>query len=36
MSEIDETRRREERGKRIAVGILLVALVIFGLVWFSR
>ena len=36
MSEIDETRRREERGKRIAVVTLLVALVVFGLVWFSR
>jgi hypothetical protein len=36
MSDIDETRRREERGKRIAVVILLVALVVFGLVWFSR
>jgi dolichyl-phosphate-mannose--protein O-mannosyl transferase len=36
MSDIDETRRREERGKRIAVVIFLIALVVFGFVWFSR
>jgi hypothetical protein len=36
MNDIDETRRREDRGKRIAVVIGLIALVIFGIMWFSR
>jgi hypothetical protein len=36
MSDIDETRRREERGKRIAIVMALIALVVFGFVWFFR
>jgi hypothetical protein len=36
MSEIDEHRRNEEKGKRIAAVMLLIALVVFGFVWFYR
>lgn len=36
MGEIEERMQREERGKRVAVMILLLALVVFGAVWFSR
>jgi hypothetical protein len=36
MGEIEERMRAEERGKRIAVVILLIALIGFGFVWFFR
>jgi hypothetical protein len=36
MSDVNDTRRREETGKRLATVIFLIALVVFGFVWFSR
>jgi hypothetical protein len=36
MGEVEERMRREERGKRVAVIIMLLALVVFGVVWFNR
>lgn len=34
MSEIDETKRREESGKRIAVAIAVIALAVVVINWF--
>jgi hypothetical protein len=36
VSEIDEHRRNEEKGKRIALAMLVIAVVVFGFLWFYR
>ena len=36
MGEVEDRMRREEKGKRVAVIVLLAALVIFGIMWFDR
>ena len=36
MSDVDETRRREEIGKKVAAVIVLIAVVVFAFMWFSR
>lgn len=36
MTELDDTKRREDQGKRIAVIMVLVILVALAVFWFSR
>jgi hypothetical protein len=36
MTEIDEHTRNEERGKRIALIMLVIAGLVFGFVWLYR
>jgi hypothetical protein len=36
MSDVDDTKRREEIGKRVAAVMVLIALVIFAFLWFYR